>query len=125
MKKTIILVLLIALLCALICGCTPPDPENVQTGQNGTLPQVQTDEGKTTGAVDPSEQAALTDPANSDRGESGAETQNVEPVNPMNPGEVSEDPTVTFASEYDDDPEMATASDYVIDGGDEFVIGGN
>lgn len=121
MKKAIIYIFVFALLTALLCGCTPPETETGQADASGSLPALQTEKNQSADQHGESGADTQTDPADADPKENGNEpgqTQNPEQT------EAAETQQVPV-SEYDDDPEMATASDFVVDGGSGHGIGGN
>ena len=104
MKKTIIVfALLFALVCALLCGCTPPETDRPE--QEVNLPEPQT---------------AQQDPEPADTASQNVPAGTAQPAAPD-----TEEPASGNAAEFDDEPELETVSDYVVDGGDGFGIGGN
>lgn len=105
MKKAIIFVILFALVCALLCGCTPPEAESGQPGQNGIIPALETGQ-------------VQTRPQPGENG-SDPQTPDTEPaaINTTNP--------VADSVPEDDDSELETVSDFVVDGGAGFGFGGN
>lgn len=147
MRKTIVFVVLIALACFLLCGCTPKGSENSKTDSDVKLPTLDTAHDKLPDdatvpetdlpehsapqieTAEPSDVGASGEPAPQIETEAHAAVETQEPgskeTDPITVDHGSEEPTEepVYVSEYD--PEMETASDYVVDGGDGFGIGGN
>lgn len=126
MKKTIVMVLLLALLCLALCACTEKNPEGGRSEPTITYPELQTQEGQNQAPAGTSENTALTQAR--DAGTGDEETREAQGNTELSDPDESADPFAPPAppvSEYDDDPEMETVTDLVIDGGDGFGIGGN
>ena len=108
MKKAIVFVILIALFCALLCGCTPPETKTDQSEQSMELPELQTGENQV---------------RNTQSGEDGSDTPAPDTAGPVAGAPTA--PVNNTVPEIIDDPEIETISDYVVDGGDGFGFGGN
>ena len=126
MKKTIVMVLLLALLCLALCACTEKNPEGGQSEPKISNPELQTQEGQNQETAGTSENTAHTQDQDAKTGdkESREAQGNTELSDPDESADPLEPPAPPV-SEYDDDPDMETVTDLVIDGGDGFGIGGN
>lgn len=121
MRKTIIFCLLITLACFLLCSCTPPKSETNQT-TIPTLYSEQDESGKTPAA---SEQVTLPGVSDVVTTEAGSHGEISDPQETIVSESDSVDATSNPQIGLEDDPELEVESEYIVDGGNGFGIGGN
>jgi len=107
LKKTIVILFLVVLVFALLCGCTSPEKDTEAAQQGTGLPDPQTGHIQTPDTT-PSEQG------------NAAKNPETEVVT-----ETVSDQSSDSGSPFEDEPDLETASDYVVDGGEGFGFGGN
>ena len=115
MKKFVVFVLLLSLLCALFAGCTEKKPEG--ESENVSLPSMNVPESRENEIPDTTG-ASETVPGTETR-ENGEEQQNTDPA--PTEAESTEQPSATTE---EPDPEE-TGTEYIVDGGNGFGFGGN